>query len=398
MKRRNLMKQDLNLILKKTKVIAKLFVMIILPLIPIFVFAQNTNTNPKKENTLHQESNQRIAVLNLLNQAQLKPQEIEYLTNLIRQSFAEKADQRFLLMTQENITLLLPPDKKMEDCLQECEVETGRVLGAKYIITGAILIFSETYRLNIKVHNTENGALVTSKVLKGKNLEELENSIQQASFELFEKIDEKQSNAKNLVATIPPTNPKPITLQSLPAQATTQATRSTSQVIGSASKIGLEPNIEEQIKKSLGFGWFVGLGMGVEYVGEVGFQLGIQYQFSYLNFKLAIGANGSSAAFSLKLFLGQPSKHQFGFGMSSFSESSEISLSSTSTKDFYDQVSSFETTEYKDTSLLYIYDIGQLKGFQLHGGIGWLSTSISSNNSVKNRDGIGGSIGIHYLF
>lgn len=279
MKRRHLMKHLLNFILKTKQVISIPFVMMILIFIPIFVSAQNTS--------------QRIAVLNLLNQAQLKPQEIEYLTNLIRQSFAEKADQKFLLITQENITLLLPPDKKMEDCLQECEVETGRVLGAKYIITGAILIFSETYRLNIKVHNTENGALVTSKVLKGKNLEELESSIQQASFDLFEKIDEKQSDRKNLVVTMPSTNPQAIELKPLPTkvatQATTQATTQTetqsatqaeSQNTKAPSVGSPDPDLEAQIKKSLGFGWFLGFGTGVEYVGDFGFQVGAQYQFS----------------------------------------------------------------------------------------------------------------------
>ncbi len=393
------MKHLLNFILKTKQVISIPFVMMILLFIPIFVSAQNTS--------------QRIAVLNLLNQAQLKPQEIEYLTNLIRQSFAEKADQKFLLMTQENITLLLPPDKKMEDCLQECEVETGRVLGAKYIITGAILIFSETYRLNIKVHNTENGALVTSKVLKGKNLEELENSIQQASFDLFEKIDEKQSDRKNLVVTMPSTNPQAIELKPLPtkvaSQVTTQATTQTetqsatqaeSQNTKAPSVGSTDPDLEAQIKKSLGFGWFLGFGTGVEYVGDFGFQVGAQYQFSSFNFKLAVGTNGDAFAVSFKLFFKQPSKHQFGIGYSTFEESTTLSAinNSTTTTDFYADRTIFETTSYNETSLLYIYDIGQLKGFQLHGGIGWLTTWITSGDSISNRNGVGGSVGIHYLF
>jgi hypothetical protein len=124
-----------------------------------------------------QDEKQRAAVLMLLNQAGLKSQEIDYLTSVVRQHISDKMGDRYLIMTQENILTLLPPDKKLEDCLQECEVDIGRNLGAALIVTGSIVEFNKSYRLNLKVHETKNAALLASKIAKGNDLGEVEQSI-----------------------------------------------------------------------------------------------------------------------------------------------------------------------------------------------------------------------------
>ncbi len=128
-----------------------------------------------------QQDKPRLAVLMTVNHAGIKAQEIEYLTALIRQNIADQISQSFLIMTQENILTLLPPDKKIEDCLQECEIEVGRSLGATIIITSSLVEFNQSYRLNLKAHETKNGILLSSKIAKGNDLTMIEEAIPQTT-------------------------------------------------------------------------------------------------------------------------------------------------------------------------------------------------------------------------
>jgi hypothetical protein len=138
---------------------------------------------------------ERLAVLNLTNSAQLSDAEVDFLTNLIRQAIAKRGQHQFIVMTQENILLLLPPDKKIEDCVSECEVDTGRLLGAKYIITGTVLKFGESLRVNLKFHETQNAALINSYTVKGNKVEDLEAGIENAAQELFNELLQSKKSA-----------------------------------------------------------------------------------------------------------------------------------------------------------------------------------------------------------
>ena len=131
---------------------------------------------------------ERIAVLQMVNRAGFKADEVSYLTNSIRQTLSTKGGPRFLVMTQENILKLLPPDTKIEDCVGECEVETGRTLGARYIVTGELIQFGEALRLNIRLHETTDGALLVAETAKGSNINEIETALERAAQVLFDKL------------------------------------------------------------------------------------------------------------------------------------------------------------------------------------------------------------------
>lgn len=128
------------------------------------LFAQNSTAEEVK----------RIAVLQLTNRLEMSPAEIEYLTGIVRLEAAKRLPSTYLVMTQENIVSLLPPDKTLEDCQSECEVDMGRLLGARYIITGEVLRFGSSLRLTMRLHNTETGRLISSEIAKGKQIEDLE--------------------------------------------------------------------------------------------------------------------------------------------------------------------------------------------------------------------------------
>ena len=71
---------------------------------------------------------------------------------------ATKSGEKFFVMTKENIIdLLAAQNLKLEDCEGQCEVETGRKIGADYIISGEIISIGKKLKLTLKLHNTGNG-------------------------------------------------------------------------------------------------------------------------------------------------------------------------------------------------------------------------------------------------
>ena len=102
----------------------------------------------------------KIAVLKISNKSSLSADEILYLTNQIQSKIQEKLNQRYQIITQANISELLPSDMKLEDCSKnECEVSIGRNIGVQLIVSGQALTFGtqkNALRLILKVHETQN--------------------------------------------------------------------------------------------------------------------------------------------------------------------------------------------------------------------------------------------------
>ena len=65
-------------------------------------------------------------------------------------------------MTKENIYELLPPDKKkdLSACIGECAVETGRNIGADFVVAGEIVRFAGEIRVSFSLHDTHEGNLL----------------------------------------------------------------------------------------------------------------------------------------------------------------------------------------------------------------------------------------------
>lgn len=129
----------------------------------------------------------RLAVVELRNQAELSPSEIEYLTDLVRTGASRVLpSDRFIVMTRESIVALLPPGTTLADCAKgQCEVEVGRTIGADYIVTGEVLRFSDELRMNLKVHACQSGAFLGSATAKGVKLTDLEVGVEDACGVVF---------------------------------------------------------------------------------------------------------------------------------------------------------------------------------------------------------------------
>ena len=130
----------------------------------------------------------KIAVLQIVNKSMLKPEEISFLTTQVQSTVQLKTRGYYQVMTQENILQLLPPDKSLEDCEGECEVETGRLLGAQLIITGELVKFGnekDNLRLSLKLHETQTGTLISTATIKGNSATDVEEKLKAATIQLI---------------------------------------------------------------------------------------------------------------------------------------------------------------------------------------------------------------------
>jgi TolB-like protein len=129
----------------------------------------------------------RVAVLELRNQAAVPPDAAAYLTDLIRRAaVASLARSRYFVMTRENILEQLPPGvTDLAACLGDCEVETGRNVGADFVVSGEILAFGAGLRVTIKLHDTTSGALVATETAAGADLGAVEEDVTRAASTAF---------------------------------------------------------------------------------------------------------------------------------------------------------------------------------------------------------------------
>jgi len=79
------------------------------------------------------------------------------------------------VMTRENMTVLLQASgKDLAACEGECDVETGRNLGADEVINGELLKVGTSFKLDLKLHSTRDGRLLAGVQASGKTVDELD--------------------------------------------------------------------------------------------------------------------------------------------------------------------------------------------------------------------------------
>ena len=90
------------------------------------------------------------------------------------------------VITRENMLVLLQSTgKKLEECEGECEVDTGRRIGADLVVSGELLKFGTSYKLDLKLHETSEGRLLAGAIASGKTIDDLDAATPAAATELF---------------------------------------------------------------------------------------------------------------------------------------------------------------------------------------------------------------------
>jgi hypothetical protein len=131
-------------------------------------------------------SSGKLAVLELRNfTKELSHENAQYFTDMVRTT-ALKMQPRLEVMTRENLLVLLnATGKAIEECEGECEVDTGRRIGADEIVSGEIQRLGSFYKLSLRLHDTHTGRLLSSTQASGKSVDELDQSAQKAAEDLL---------------------------------------------------------------------------------------------------------------------------------------------------------------------------------------------------------------------
>lgn len=100
-----------------------------------------------------------------------------YFANVVRSAVLSAAP-RAKVMTKENMLVLLGvAGKSLSDCEGECEVDTGRRLGADLVVSGDLLRIGKNFKLDLRMHETKEGRLVSGAQASGASVEELDSAV-----------------------------------------------------------------------------------------------------------------------------------------------------------------------------------------------------------------------------
>jgi formylglycine-generating enzyme required for sulfatase activity len=130
----------------------------------------------------------RLAVLDFQDRSSgaVMPQEVLYLSDLVRGAARRTLPaERFLLMTRENIQELLPEGRSLADCVGDCAVETGRKIGADYVVTGDVTSFGGQVRVTANLHEIGSGNLLGQVVAGAPNVLGVEDDLKAKVLDLL---------------------------------------------------------------------------------------------------------------------------------------------------------------------------------------------------------------------
>ncbi len=134
----------------------------------------------------------KLAVMEFVNRDAVTPDETRYLTDCVRGTAARTLPtDRCLVMTRDNIQALLPEGQNLTDCsASDCEVETGRRVGADFIVSGEIIRFDGALRMTLKAYDCASGALLGGETAAGVNPSALEKGLAKGATALFARVGE----------------------------------------------------------------------------------------------------------------------------------------------------------------------------------------------------------------
>ena len=132
-----------------------------------------------------------VAVLETISDKDLLTlQERQYLTDILRGQAVRElpAVQNWTIMTRENINVMLPPGKSIEDCEGSCLAETGKNIAADFVAQARITKFGNSLAISAELYETAGNKLVSSFAGRGESVDDLEKIIKEQATPFFKKI------------------------------------------------------------------------------------------------------------------------------------------------------------------------------------------------------------------
>lgn len=115
--------------------------------------------------------------------------ERQYLTNVLREEAVKAlpAEMNYTIMTRENISVMLPPGKSIEDCEGSCLAETGKNISADYVAQARVGKVGASLSISAEIYETAGNKLVASFNGRGADVEALIVVISEKSPAFFKK-------------------------------------------------------------------------------------------------------------------------------------------------------------------------------------------------------------------
>lgn len=136
-----------------------------------------------------------LAVLEFESKLPKDTVDAQYLADVVRTAAKDAAPSLKVITRESMLVLLEASGKKLEDCQGECEVDTGRRLGADLVISGQVLKFGTQFKVNMKMHDTRSGELLQGAQASGKTLDELDTNLNAAVRKLLTPIESAEPAA-----------------------------------------------------------------------------------------------------------------------------------------------------------------------------------------------------------
>src|SRR5207253_9802209 len=111
-----------------------------------------------------------------------------YLADQVRAAGKGDRPQARRISRENMLILLQSAGRSLEECEAECEVETGRRIGADLVVSGELLRFGTQYKLNMKLHDTRSGELLSGAVASGATADTLDRNLGAAVSNLLEPL------------------------------------------------------------------------------------------------------------------------------------------------------------------------------------------------------------------
>lgn len=117
-----------------------------------------------------------------------------FLTDVLRDAASRSlpAKQGYVVMTRENINVMLPPGKSLEECEGSCLAETGRNIAADFVTQARIGKFASFMTITVELYESKTSKLISSITARASNEEQLLVEIEKNAADLFDKVKENR--------------------------------------------------------------------------------------------------------------------------------------------------------------------------------------------------------------
>ena len=152
-----------------------------------------------------------VAVLDFQEIASgLAPHEVELLADVARGESLDRLGTGYNIITRENLLdLLKAHGTNLEQCQGACETETGRLIGADYVVSGSIVKAFGAFKVNLKLHRTSPPELLGAEVRTAESLASLEAEVRRATGAVLVALSGERASPSPTKVVIPKESGRP---------------------------------------------------------------------------------------------------------------------------------------------------------------------------------------------